>query len=431
MSPRLTAFLAVGALGFALQIAALAALTAVGWPVEPATAAAVEVAVLNNFWWHARWTWGDRRSAGPIVLRLARYHASVGITALAGNVLLTTWLVASLGLPPVAANLAAVAVMAAANFLVTDRWVFARRAALAVALVAIVVPSAAAASELKPETIAAWDRYVRAAEDRLAACRCEDGPEGTTVNVPDGTIHHWRGSVFVRSATLEDVVQALLYPGTPPPQDDVLESRVLSRSGDSLVVYLKLQRRAIVTVTYDTVHEVAFRRVNPRLATSRSVATRISEADGRDRGFLWRLQSYWRYAQEDGGVRIHVDSLSLSRRIPAIARPVASPIITRIARESMSRTLQAVHRFLAAGRSRPRSDRYGRSSALTAMPSASSARRRWAAIAAAPGVSPWTHTVSIARGRTDPSRATTVRCRTMRTTRAATTAGSGITAPAV
>ena len=130
-------------------------------------------------------------------------------------------------------------------------------------------------------------------------------------------------------------------PGTPPPQEDVLQSRVLGRSGDSLRVYLKLVRRTLVTVTYDTEHQVTFQRQSTGLATSRSVSTEIAEADGRDRGFLWRLNSYWRYAQVGNDVLVELESLSLSRNVPWILKP----IITRIARESMTKALEALRRF--------------------------------------------------------------------------------------
>ena len=67
-------------------------------------------------------------------------------------------------------------------------------------------------------------------------------------------------------------------------------------------VFVRLVRHAIVTVTYDTEHEMRFRRVDADVATARSVATRIEEVGGSDHGFLWRLHSYWRYEEVNGGV---------------------------------------------------------------------------------------------------------------------------------
>jgi hypothetical protein len=196
-------------------------------------------------------------------------------------------------------------------------------------------------------TLTAWDAFVDRAGREVQSCQCDaTRPQGRTFDAPGGTIHQWRGSVIVRGLTVDDVVNALVMRGIPPPQDEVLESRVLSRSGDSLVVYVKMSRRALVSVTYDTEHAVTFERQSPASAASRSVATRIEEAGGRDRGFLWRLNSYWRYVQEQDGVRIEAESLSLSRPVPVLLKPAASPIINRVGRESMTKTLEALRKFL-------------------------------------------------------------------------------------
>jgi hypothetical protein len=115
-----------------------------------------------------------------------------------------------------------------------------------------------------------------------------------------GTVSHWHGSVFIRGVTLDHVLSGLTSPGTPPPQADVVASRVLAHDARSVRVYIRLVRHAIVTATYDTEHEMRFTRHSPTLATARSVATRIEEVGGGDRGFLWRLHSYWRYEQQPG-----------------------------------------------------------------------------------------------------------------------------------
>ena len=60
-------------------------------------------------------------------------------------------------------------------------------------------------------------------------------------------------------------------------QEDVVDARVLSRSTNGLRLFLKLQRRAIVSVTYNTEHDVAYRTHGLGRASSRSVATRIAE----------------------------------------------------------------------------------------------------------------------------------------------------------
>src|SRR5258705_11624026 len=104
-------------------------------------------------------------------------------------------------------------------------------------------------------------------------------------------------------------------------EEGVAESRVLERQGDSLRMYLKLVRRVVVTVTYDTEHDVQYVRRSPEFATSRSVATKIVETGGSDRGFLWRLNSYWRYRQGGNDGQVDVLLLSLSPDHPLGVRP--------------------------------------------------------------------------------------------------------------
>jgi hypothetical protein len=313
-----------------------------------ATAVAVEAAVLTNFFWHERWTWRDRcADAGGRFARLCRFHLTNGATSILGNVAVTVVLVGMLGASALVANAAAVALLGVVNYFAADRWVFAHRSAFAVVVILMMPASQADAAELTRETLAAWNQHVANVEAGLAQHE-HDGPlnepQGRTIDVPGGTIHEWRGTILVPGVTVPQMIDALISPGRRPLQEDVAESRVLERHGDSLRMYLRLVRRLVVTVTYDTEHDVRYVRRSPTFATSRSVATRIVETGGADRGFLWRLNSYWRYRQVGDAVQVDVLSLSLSRDIPWIVRPIAQPIIDRIGRESMSRTLATVQR---------------------------------------------------------------------------------------
>ena len=272
---------------------------------------------------------------------------------------------------------------------------FSVRAALVAALLTG-ASAAAAAAEPEPQTVAAWNRYVEATERRIAAELGHEQPDrflvqdfrdgaaearrdvlagrvrideletrdagGERIRVPKGAIHHWLGSALIPGVTLDDVLHALIYTVEPEAlQDDVIESRVLARPGeDRLEVFLKLRRKQMITVHYNTEHAVAYTRHRPGAASSRSVATRIAELDdagtarerekptGRDRGFLWRLNSYWRYRQVDAGVIVECESLSLSRSIPRLVRWMAAPLINRAARDILARTLASMAEVLSA-----------------------------------------------------------------------------------
>jgi hypothetical protein len=260
-------------------------------------------------------------------------------------------------------------------------------AALAVGLIFTSGPGYA--GQLPPARIQAWNEYVRLTEERIsrelaseeaflvqdfgnpraserarAALIAGDRllgemksvrANGDEVDVPGGMIHHWRGSIFIPGVTLDQLLDDVMHPDAAAfQQRDVLETRVLDRGDNWLHLYLKLQRSKIITATYDTEHRVEYVRHGTDRASSRTVATSIRELadagtpeerqkpEGEDRGFLWRLNSYWRYEQVDGGVFVECESVTLSRSIPFLAAVFIRPIVTSVARESLDRTLTSL-----------------------------------------------------------------------------------------
>jgi putative flippase GtrA len=123
----------VGAVGILVQLACLALLVSgLHMSYLPATAIAVETAVLHNFVWHERFTWKDRtrqvvRSrARDAALRLVRFHAGNGAVSLLGNLALMRLLVGTLHLPYLPANIATIGVCALLNFAASEWFVFRR-----------------------------------------------------------------------------------------------------------------------------------------------------------------------------------------------------------------------------------------------------------------------------------------------------------------
>jgi hypothetical protein len=182
------------------------------------------------------------------------------------------------------------------------------------------------------------------------------------VSIAGGTINHWRGTAFVPHVKLDEMLKVLQAPQTDKhKQEDVLSSRVVTRDANRQKVFLRLRRTKFVTVVYDSEYDVEYRHLGPDRAWSNSISTRIVEIenagtsneralpDGNDSGYMWRLNSYWRYKQLDGGVLVEVESLTLSRDLPAIIGPLIRPIVTSTARESMTRTLASVRARFASG----------------------------------------------------------------------------------
>jgi putative flippase GtrA len=122
-------FSLVGAVGIGVQLVVLAALTGLKINYLLATCLAVESAIIHNFLWHQSFTWRDRSCTRKIevIARFARFHFSNGLISLVGNLLLMRVLVGRLGLTVIVANLISISLCFVANFMASDRWVFAFR----------------------------------------------------------------------------------------------------------------------------------------------------------------------------------------------------------------------------------------------------------------------------------------------------------------
>lgn len=173
------------------------------------------------------------------------------------------------------------------------------------------------------------------------------------IKVPDGLIHHWYGSVFIPGARIDDVLAWVQdYNRHKEYFDAVEDSRLVSRKGDVFEIFLKLRRKKVVTAYYNTDHVVTYRRLGQDRVASKSEATRIAELEhagtpreteraiGDDRGFLWRLNSYWRFLQEPDGVVVECEAISLSRGIPWPVRWLVLPFTKSVPREFLESTLR-------------------------------------------------------------------------------------------
>ena len=120
-------FSAVGWLGVGVQLIMLTLLTGqLGLHYLVATVLAVQSAIVHNFFWHERWTWGDRglRRGSGRAQRLFRFNLTSGLLSILGNVVFMSVFVGQLGLHYLLGNLASIASCAVLNFVVSDRLVF-------------------------------------------------------------------------------------------------------------------------------------------------------------------------------------------------------------------------------------------------------------------------------------------------------------------
>lgn len=251
-------------------------------------------------------------------------------------------------------------------------------------------------AELKPATREAFERYARSTEARIDREVSQQGAflytaglpgprrdavramlqrgevymeriqtrdaAGKEMKAPDALIHHWIGAAFIPCVTLQQTLE--LVQDYDRHQDiykpEVLRSKLVSRNGDDFKIYYRLRKKKVITVTLNSDHDVHYVLLGSQRATSRSYTTRIQEvADagtpqerekpvGNDSGFLWRLYSYWRFEERDGGVYIECESISLTRDIPFVVSWIVKPFVTDIPKESLQMTMGSTRRALLA-----------------------------------------------------------------------------------
>ena len=173
--------------------------------------------------------------------------------------------------------------------------------------------------------------------------------------LPGALLHHWRGTAFVPHATASEFERLLrdfdAYPKYFAPE--VLKGKVLNEEGDRLQASMRVRQKHVLTVVMDTAYDVSFGRLNAQDGYSASRSTRIYEIDAagtdheralgarEEHGFLWRLNTYWSYEERDGGLYIQIESVSLSRSIPAGLGWAVRPFVESVPRESLEFTLRS------------------------------------------------------------------------------------------
>lgn len=181
----------------------------------------------------------------------------------------------------------------------------------------------------------------------------------------EALLHDWRGTAFARGARAEDFERVMedfaAYPRRFSQQ--VMRARVLDQQGDRYQVEMRVRQQHVLTVVMDTSYDVSFARVKLQgkeagrgYSISRSTQVAEIEAPGtpreralsaaEDHGFLWRMNTYWSYEERDGGLYVQVESVSLTRAVPAGLGWAVAPFIDSVPRESLEFTLRSTCKSL-------------------------------------------------------------------------------------
>ena len=243
-------------------------------------------------------------------------------------------------------------------------------------------------SDLKPHTLEAFLRYARLTEAEILgevrseqflridnAAQVENRAEalekmgngevfitklttlndGQEIDVRNGIIHHWYGGVFVPDVTLDEVL-ALVKDYDAHDRvfaPDIEESQILEAGGDgdTFDIRYRFRKKKVITVVLETEHHVEYRQVSADRVYSMSRTTKVREVDDPDgrneaklpdtgSGFVWRINSYWRFEQRENGTFIESESISLTRDIPLLLRPLISPFVNNVPRDTLTANLR-------------------------------------------------------------------------------------------
>jgi hypothetical protein len=189
---------------------------------------------------------------------------------------------------------------------------------------------------------------------------------GTEIPVPGALLHHWVGAIYIAGVSVDDVLavlqdydrQAVYY------APDVERAKLESREGEHFRAFLRFRRHKVITVVLDTEHDIHYFRDAAGMAHSRSSAVRIAQVEnpggrnerektpGDDDGFMWKMETWWRMEQRDGGVYVQSEVASLTRSIPTGLGWMVGPFVSSIPKESLTFTLEATRKAVLQRKTR-------------------------------------------------------------------------------
>jgi hypothetical protein len=243
--------------------------------------------------------------------------------------------------------------------------------------------------ELRPSTVAAYDRYAALTEARLVGERAGTAPflwvdrqppaardrlmarlrageiivesletrdQTRAIDVPDGLLHHWIGTVWMPGVSLNRLVAFVQdydrYPEFFAPM--IVRSRVLSREGDRFVVSMRTSVKKVITVVMDGDYTIEYHRLGTNRHWTTNVVTNLHQVNDagtaaerrvpgdQASGYLWRFRMYCAFEERPDGSIEQCESITLTRPIPFALGWLVRPFVTGIPRDTIAFTLGQV-----------------------------------------------------------------------------------------
>jgi hypothetical protein len=253
------------------------------------------------------------------------------------------------------------------------------RSALLQLLIIFAAAGSSYAAELNEQTVVAWENYIAsvktrmqerlngkstflwADEDPARRQQLDSGeivisPAGNSnpILVSHGLIHHWIGAVFIPGARMQDLSAvvgdysrySVIYRPT------LIRAELLNSSDDEMQFsILWVQKVLFLTAAFYTEFNSNYFALNNRRGYMTFSTTRVQqiehygEKDERrlppdeGNGFLWRLVSFARFEERDGGLYLELEVIGLSRDLPGSMRLLLKPVIDHVPRRALTAKL--------------------------------------------------------------------------------------------
>jgi hypothetical protein len=245
--------------------------------------------------------------------------------------------------------------------------------------IVLVAAGSACAAELDQQALVAWKNYVASAtlhmQDRLAGkspflWADEDPTRRRQLNlgeivvtplgnshplsVPHGFIHHWISAVFIPGATIRDLSSLVddysKYAEVYRPS--LIKAELLGSSDDEQKFSIVwVQRVLLVTAAFYTEMDSKFFALNGRQGYMSFTTTRVQQiehygekderrlAPDEGSGYLWRLVSFARFEEREGGLYLELEVIGLSKDLPETIRLLLKPVIDHLPRQALATKL--------------------------------------------------------------------------------------------
>ena len=246
--------------------------------------------------------------------------------------------------------------------------------------------SSSLAVDLNPEALKSWDDYIAVVklriQERVNGARAflwidEDptssqhlsageifiSPLGNShpLSIPHGLIHHWIGAVFIPGATIEDLGAVVHNYGSYNEiyRPTLVKAELLNATSDEQnFSILWVQRMLFLTAAFYTELDSDYVALNSRQGYMTFSTTRVQQienygekderrlAPDEGNGYLWRLVSFARFEERDGGLYLELEVIGLSKDLPGSLRFLLKPVIDHVPKQLLTAKLDQTRRAI-------------------------------------------------------------------------------------